>query len=352
MAITDLLFSQATNADGPVEIVFGDDAAQPVSPPEKGELLFSQPSNPTSGPVEIVFGDDVDPGTPVDAVELRASGTITGLRGRIRATVATRLVAAGGITGLRGAIMLPYDVNVERPVAATARVGWQDTRPVRASAQQRFEQARPTYAAVQAVWQNAMLRSAVHNHRWQQAQQLAAIVHQALQQAQRVARAPTLQRFEQAQRLRVHTQQQLQQARPLVAAPTAQRFEDANLFYLQEHGLIKVRGQLATDGGLVYQGGSITAKGMDFLADDGGLSAILGVVTIKLHDDTIKALIEARILASNLPEPEKKRLIDRLRELRAETTKHLVLKLVDLGLDKSQEAIDLIGKALEKGFGG
>ena len=126
----------------------------------------------------------------------------------------------------------------------------------------------------------------------------------------------------------------------------------ANLFYLQEHGLIKVRGQLATDGGLVYQGGSITAKGMDFLADDGGLSAILGVVTIKLHDDTIKALIEARILASNLPEPEKKRLIDRLRELRAETTKHLVLKLVDLGLDKSQEAIDLIGKALEKGFGG
>lgn len=126
----------------------------------------------------------------------------------------------------------------------------------------------------------------------------------------------------------------------------------ANLIYLQEHGLVKIRGQLASDGGLVYQGGSITAKGMDFLADDGGLSAILGVVTIKLHDDTIKALIEQRILASNLPDPEKKRLIDRLQELSAETTKHLVLKLVDLGLEKSQDAIELIGRAMEKSSGG
>lgn len=194
------------------------------------ELLFGQAPIASGGPVQIVFGDDVDDGgggTTPDAVELRAAGTITGLRGRIRATVATRLVAAGRITGLRGAIVGLYDVNVERPVAATARVGWQDARPVRASAQQRFEQASPTYAAVQAVWQNARLRRAAHNARWQQAQQLAAIVHQALQQAQRVARAPTLQRFEQAQRLRVHAQQQLQQARPLAAAPTAQRFEDA-----------------------------------------------------------------------------------------------------------------------------
>ena len=115
-----------------------------------------------------------------------------------------------------------------------------------------------------------------------------------------------------------------------------------------QHGLVKIRGQLASEGSLIYQGGRITAKGIDFLADDGGLSAILGVVTIKLHDDTIKALVEQRILASNLPEPEKKRLIDRLRDLSAETTKHLVLKLVDLGLEKSQDAIALILKLLEK----
>ena len=189
------------------------------------DLLFSQLPNPPGGPVEIVFGDDS--GVPAGAVELLASGTITGLRGSIVARVATRLGAAGTITGLRGSVVATYDVNVERPVAATTRNGWQNTQRLRTSQQQRFEQARPTYAAVQAVWQNATHLGAVHQARWQQARQLAAIVHQALQQAQRVASAPTLQRFEDAQRLRVTTQQRLQQARPLAAAPTAQRFEDA-----------------------------------------------------------------------------------------------------------------------------
>ena len=188
------------------------------------DLLFSQLPAPPGGPVEIVFGDDS--GIPAGAVELLASGAITGLRGSIVARVATRLGAAGTITGLRGSVVVTYDVNVERPVAATTRNGWQNTQRLRTSQQQRFEQARPTYAAVQAVWQNATHLGAVHQARWQQARQLAAIVHQALQQAQRVASAPTLQRFEDAQRLRVTTQQRLQQARPLATAPTAQRFED------------------------------------------------------------------------------------------------------------------------------
>ena len=120
----------------------------------------------------------------------------------------------------------------------------------------------------------------------------------------------------------------------------------ANLFYLQDHGLIQIAGQLSNEGSLIYQGGNITAKGMDFLADDGGLSAILGVVTIKLHDDTIKSLIENKILESDLPEPEKKRLLDQLRELPGAATKHLVLKLVDLGLEKAPTAIEVIGKVL------
>lgn len=125
----------------------------------------------------------------------------------------------------------------------------------------------------------------------------------------------------------------------------------ANLLYLQDHGLIQVFGGLSTEGGLIYQGGKITAKGMDFLADDGGLSAILGVVTIKLHDDTIKAIIEARIQQSDLPEPAKKRMIDRLRSLGGEATKHLLLKSLDYGLDKAPDAIEKIGKWLESSPG-
>ncbi len=129
---------------------------------------------------------------------------------------------------------------------------------------------------------------------------------------------------------------------------TDERTVAANLLYLQEHGLKMIAIQLSQDGGLIYQGGQITAKGMDYLADDGGLSAILGVVTIKLHDDTVKQIIEASILKSSAPETEKKRMIDRLRALDGEATKHLVLKLVDYGLGQRMKSIEMIGSILEK----
>ena len=38
-----------------------------------------------------------------------------------------------------------------------------------------------------------------------------------------------------------------------------------------------------------------TEKAFDFLADDGGLSTILGTITIKLHSDTIQELLAAKI---------------------------------------------------------
>jgi len=93
-------------------------------------------------------------------------------------------------------------------------------------------------------------------------------------------------------------------------------------------------------------GHAITASGLDFLAEDGGLSAILGVVTIKLHDDTIKELIGLRIQESELPPSDKKRFLDNLRELPGETTKHLVMKLVDMGLEATPQALALLGKVL------
>lgn len=189
------------------------------------DLIFGQLPNPPGGPVEIVFGDDS--GLPPGAVELRASGSITGLRGRIGLRVATRLHAAGRITGLRGRIGVRYDVNVDRPVAATARNGWQSAQPLQASAQARYEQAQPVQAAVLAAWQNARTLAAVHQSRWQQAQRLGAALRQAMQQAQRLGSAPVLQRFEDAARLRSGALQSMQQAQPVAAAPTLQRFEDA-----------------------------------------------------------------------------------------------------------------------------
>lgn len=116
-----------------------------------------------------------------------------------------------------------------------------------------------------------------------------------------------------------------------------------NLMYLDEHGLVEAT--LVT-GGLNHQTmirfAKITATGIDFLTDDGGLSAILGVVTVKLHEDTVKELIALKIDQSNLPESEKKKFRQALRELPGEATKHLVLKLVDAGLENWPKVIPML----------
>lgn len=120
----------------------------------------------------------------------------------------------------------------------------------------------------------------------------------------------------------------------------------ANMMYLEGHGIVESNIQLGIDGHYAFGDPRLTHIGIDFLRDDGGLSAILGVVTIKIHDDTLKFLIQSKIEGSDLPPPDKKRYVDLLRELPAESTKHLVLKLVDLGLAESPGALQWLCKFL------
>ncbi|MGF6878383.1 hypothetical protein [Paraburkholderia sp. MM5477-R1] len=114
----------------------------------------------------------------------------------------------------------------------------------------------------------------------------------------------------------------------------------ANALYLDGHGL--VTWNMGSAGFRL----SITPAGLDFLADDGGLTAILSVVTIKFHEDTLRELIGLRIAESDLAQPDKKRLLDQLRELPGETIKHLTLKLVDAGLANWPVALQAIGTFL------
>ena len=119
----------------------------------------------------------------------------------------------------------------------------------------------------------------------------------------------------------------------------------ANLVYLESHGLL-------ISGLSNYSGGdpiinsallAITHRGMDFLADDGGLSAILGTVTVKLHADTVKDLLAIEINHADLTPEDKKTYLTQLRELPAESTKHLVNTLVAEGakavLQKGPQAV-------------
>ena len=87
-----------------------------------------------------------------------------------------------------------------------------------------------------------------------------------------------------------------------------------NIMYLEEHGLLR---RLDFHGKPVpfydLSGADkdfyiATAKGIDFIQQDGGLSAILGVVTVKLHSDTIQALLAAKIDEAKISQEEKNRL--------------------------------------------
>ena len=107
----------------------------------------------------------------------------------------------------------------------------------------------------------------------------------------------------------------------------------ANLLYLQEHGLVDAGLSQGMGGEYGSSGSKITAKGLDFLADDGGLTAVLGTVTVKLHADTIRDLLEVRIDNSSLPEEEKSRLKNRLSSISSEALKSITKTLVEKGIE-------------------
>lgn len=117
------------------------------------------------------------------------------------------------------------------------------------------------------------------------------------------------------------------------------------LLYLEQHGLVQNAMHAAMGGKLVIAA-AITAQGLDFLEDDGGLSAILGTVTVRLHADTVRDLLSAKIAASDLPHEEKTALTDHLRQLPAEGLKHLTTRLLDLALDRLPDAIPLLTRLL------
>ncbi|POY47428.1 hypothetical protein, partial [Avibacterium paragallinarum] len=83
------------------------------------------------------------------------------------------------------------------------------------------------------------------------------------------------------------------------------------------------------------QSARLTNKGADFLLDDGGLSAILGTITIKFHEDTIKSILSTKIESSSLPKEEKSSLLNILKGLSGKALERVITKLVDLGFENA-----------------
>lgn len=120
-----------------------------------------------------------------------------------------------------------------------------------------------------------------------------------------------------------------------------------NLRYLQQHKLIALDFKASVDEQHAYATWAVaTEEGMDFLEQDGGLSAILKVTTVRLHEDTIRQLIAQHITLSPLPSEKKESLLQRLKQLPAKSIERMADKLLDQALQKAPDAIEWISTLL------
>lgn len=119
-----------------------------------------------------------------------------------------------------------------------------------------------------------------------------------------------------------------------------------NITYLQQEGLI-VGGIEESFDGMEPAIDLITATNdaVNLLSEEGSISASLKVVTVKLHDETLAALRD--FINQNISDPEeKKAYLQRLKELPADATKHIVLELLNQGLGQIPNAVHWLQTAL------
>jgi hypothetical protein len=114
----------------------------------------------------------------------------------------------------------------------------------------------------------------------------------------------------------------------------------SNLWYLQEHGLCDSGLMQSVDGFFSWGGATLTAKGLDFPEADGGLSAILNVVTIKFDADTLRALLEAKIDASSIPPAEKSIIKKTIEGMSEAALKTATTDLVRIGLHNIPNVVE------------
>ena len=113
--------------------------------------------------------------------------------------------------------------------------------------------------------------------------------------------------------------------------------------YLAEHGLIAV----------VWFGAEpveaiLTARGADFLADDGGLSAILNVVTVRLDADSLKTLLIEQVKKSEGEPAAKAKLIEQIKSLSGKALETAVTETVKKGLSQAPRCSDLAREGFER----
>ncbi len=120
---------------------------------------------------------------------------------------------------------------------------------------------------------------------------------------------------------------------------------NGNIIYLEEHGLVSGKTHISRsldDAGPHMLMAKITAHGLDFIEDDGGLRAILNKLTIKFDSEDINSLITAHLDRTNIPPEKKNEIISTLKSLPSEGIKTVYKHLINYALGKTPDVIDLI----------
>lgn len=121
----------------------------------------------------------------------------------------------------------------------------------------------------------------------------------------------------------------------------------ATVQYLQEHDLV-VSGYVFSEivgsaGWVNNERSNITARGLDFLADDGGLGAILNLVTVKIDAGQFAELLARRIeQLPNVSAEEKATITGELRKLPAKGAEKVFEKMLDWSIEHAGDALPLL----------
>lgn len=115
------------------------------------------------------------------------------------------------------------------------------------------------------------------------------------------------------------------------------------LVYLEEHKLVELVKHKPLSEPLVVITARITARGLDYLEDDGGLTAALGVVTVRFSGEAIQALLRRHVDEAALPPDEK----SRLRKLIDKATEKGVSKLLDALIDQGMKSGPTVIQAIQ-----
>lgn len=116
---------------------------------------------------------------------------------------------------------------------------------------------------------------------------------------------------------------------------------EAEVDYLEGLGLVTAQYMLSD--GVAWA--KITSKGRDYLDPTGGIGGELSVVTVKLHEDTLRQIFIRRIQAAEADSTVKAKLIDQVKALPAEGLSKLAEKALEEGLRYMPHAVQWLQTA-------